>query len=152
MSLIGLLVLVVAAGALLSVQAVVNGRLGQVVGILRSSQLTFVVGAVSSALLVLFLEPDQLTTVLQLPKWQLTGAVFGVIYVTVMVTAVPRVGVAVATVAVIFGQLGGGMLIDNFGWLDNPAIDLSWNRIFAMLCLGLALIFMYRATSSNSVG
>ncbi|WP_259764131.1 DMT family transporter, partial [Pseudomonas protegens] len=37
MNLILLLVLVVAAGAVLSVQAAINGRLGESVGVLRSS-------------------------------------------------------------------------------------------------------------------
>jgi len=39
-----------------------------------------------------------------------------------------------------------GMLIDNFGWLGNPAIELSGARILAMACLGLALVFMYRSS------
>ncbi len=71
---------------------------------------------------------------------------FGVVYMLVMVGAVPRVGTAVATVAVILGQLGMGMLIDNFGWFGNPAIELSPSRLLAMLCLALALLFMYRSS------
>ena len=39
----------------------------------------------------------------------------------------------------ILGQLGMGMLIDNFGWLGNPAIELSGSRVVAMLLLALAL-------------
>lgn len=147
MNLILLLTLVVAAGAVLSIQAAINGRLGEAVGVLRSSLLTFVVGAVISALLILFFEPAHATSVLDVPKWQLGGAFFGVIYMIVMVGAVPRVGTAVATVAVIVGQLGMGMLIDNFGWLGNPAIELSSSRILAMVCLGLALVFMYRSST-----
>ena len=41
MSLFILLAVVVAAGAILSVQAAINGRLGETVGVLRSSLLTF---------------------------------------------------------------------------------------------------------------
>ncbi len=141
-----LLLLVVGAGAVLSVQAAINGRLGQAVGVLRSSLLTFVVGAITTALLILFFEPAQAVTLLEVPKWQLSGALFGVIYMLVMVGAVPRVGTAVATVAVILGQLGMGMLIDNFGWLGNPPIELSASRMLAMACLALALVFMYRSS------
>ncbi|MGV8863149.1 MAG: DMT family transporter [Pseudomonas sp.] len=148
MNLTLLLILVVAAGAVLSIQAAINGRLGEAVGVLRSSLLTFVVGAVVTALLILFFEPAHSISVLDVPKWQLGGAFFGVIYMMVMVGAVPRVGTAVATVAVIVGQLGMGMLIDNFGWLGNPAIELSGSRILAMACLGLALVFMYRSSAA----
>lgn len=80
MNLILLLVLVIAAGAVLSVQAAINGRLGQTVGVLRSSLLTFAVGAISTALLIFFFEPAQAVSLLDVPKWQLTGALFGVVY------------------------------------------------------------------------
>lgn len=52
-----MLALVVIAGAVLSMQAAINGRLGESVGVIRSSQLTFVVGAVLSGLLIFFLSP-----------------------------------------------------------------------------------------------
>ncbi|MNR40627.1 hypothetical protein D3C85_1589340 [compost metagenome] len=67
-----------------------------------------------------------------------------------IVGAVPRVGTAVATVAVIVGQLGMGMLIDNFGWLGNPPIELSGSRVLAMGLLALALLFMYRSTTRQA--
>lgn len=147
MGLVILLAVVVLAGAVLSVQAAINGRLGESVGVLRSSLLTFAVGAMVTGLLIFFFEPVQAVSLLEVPKWQLTGALFGVVYMMVMVGAVPVVGTAVATVAVIVGQLGMGMLIDNFGWLGNPAIELSSSRVLAMGCLALALVFMYRSSS-----
>ena len=147
MNLILLLVVVVAAGAVLSVQAAINGRLGQTVGVLRGSLVTFVVGAIVTALLILFFEPAQAVSLLEVPKWQLTGAVRRCIAELLSRGAVPVVGTAVATVAVIVGQLGMGMLIDNFGWLGNPAIELSGARIVAMVCLALALVFMYRSNT-----
>ncbi|MDO7899062.1 DMT family transporter [Pseudomonas citrulli] len=150
MNLFILLLVVVAAGAVLSVQAAINGRLGQMVGVLRSSLLTFAVGTVTTGLLIVFFEPAHALTLLDMPKWQLSGALFGVVYMMVMVGAVPRVGTAVATVAVIVGQLGMGMLIDHFGWLGNPAIELSGSRILAMACLALALVFMYRSNARQA--
>ncbi|MDD2032595.1 MULTISPECIES: DMT family transporter [unclassified Pseudomonas] len=150
MNLFLLLLLVVVAGAVLSVQAAINGRLGQTVGVLRSSLLTFVVGTVVTGLLIVFFEPAHALSLLDVPKWQLGGALFGVVYMMVMVGAVPRVGTAVATVAVILGQLAMGMLIDNFGWLGNPAIELSGSRVLAMACLALALVFMYRSSARQA--
>ena len=85
MNLTLLLVLVIAAGAVLSVQAAINGRLGQTVGVLRSSLLTFTVGALTTALLIFFFEPPQAVSLLDVPKWQLTGALFGVVYMMVKI-------------------------------------------------------------------
>jgi hypothetical protein len=86
-----------------------------------------------TALLIFFFEPKQAVTLLDVPKWQLLGAMFGVPYIVIMVLAVQRIGTAVATVAVIFGQLAMSMLIDNFGWLGNPAIPFSPSRLSAVV-------------------
>ena len=85
-----------------------------------------------------------------MPKWQLLGAMFGVPYIVIMVVAVQRIGTAVATVAVIFGQLAMSMLIDNFGWLGNAAIPFSMSRLGAVVCLGIALAFIYSGSKSRA--
>ncbi len=85
-------------------------------------------------MLIFFFEPKHTLTLMDVPKWQLLGAMFGVPYIVIMVLAVQRIGAAVATVAVIFGQLTMSMLIDNFGWLGNAAIPFSLSRIGAIVC------------------
>jgi transporter family-2 protein len=89
-------------------------------------------------------------TLFDVPKWQLLGAMCGVPYIVIMVLAIQKVGTAVATVAVIFGQLLMSMLIDNYGWLGNNAIDLSLSRIGPVVCLGIALSFI-NASSKKTV-
>ena len=82
---------------------------------MRSSLLTFAVGTLTTALLIFFFEPAQAVSLLEVPKWQLTGALFGVVYMMVMVGAVPIVGTAVATVAMrsvgvgVVGGVAGGV-------------------------------------------
>ncbi|EPO6658648.1 TPA: DMT family transporter [Klebsiella aerogenes] len=143
-----MIVLAVIGGSMLSIQAAINGQLGSQVGVFKSAFLTFSVGAIITALLIFFFEPKQLVTLMDVPKWQLLGAMFGVPYIVIMVLAVQRIGTAIATVAVIFGQLTMSMLIDNFGWLGNQSISFSMSRLGAIVCLGIALFFIY---SSNKV-
>ncbi|HBR7306746.1 TPA: DMT family transporter [Klebsiella aerogenes] len=143
-----MIVLAIIGGSMLSIQATINGQLGSQVGVFKSAFLTFFVGAIITALLIFFFEPKQLVTLMDVPKWQLLGAMFGVPYIVIMVLAVQRIGTAIATVAVIFGQLTMSMLIDNFGWLGNQSISFSMSRLGAILCLGIALFFIY---SSNKV-
>ena len=145
-----MIVLAVVGGAMLSIQAAINGQLGSKVGVFKSAFLTFSVGALITALLIFFFEPKHATSLLDVPKWQLLGAMFGVPYIVIMVFAVQRIGTAVATVAVIFGQLTMSMLIDNFGWLGNEAIPFSMNRLGAILCLGIALFFIYSSNRSKA--
>ena len=141
-----MIILAVIGGATLSLQAAINGPLGRKVGVFKSAFLTFSVGALITALLIVFFETPHAVTLMDVPKWQLLGALLGVPYIVIMVLAVQRIGTAVATVAVIFGQLTMSMLIDNFGWLGNAAIPFSMSRLGAVVCLGLALWFIYSSS------
>ncbi|WP_312983623.1 DMT family transporter [Atlantibacter sp.] len=145
-----MIILTFIGGAMLSLQAAINGQLGSKVGVFRSAFLTFSVGALITALLIFFFEPKQAISLLDVPKWQLLGALCGVPYIVIMVVAVQRIGTAVATVAVIFGQLAMSMLIDHFGWLGNDAIPFSFSRLGAVICLGIALFFIYSSNRKPS--
>ncbi|HCA7855627.1 DMT family transporter [Enterobacter cloacae complex sp. JNL001] len=141
-----MIILAVIGGATLSIQAAINGQLGSSVGVFKSAFLTFSVGALVTALLIFFFEPKQAVSLMDVPKWQLLGALCGVPYIVIMVLAVQRIGTAVATVAVILGQLTMSMLIDNFGWLNNEAIPFSVSRFGAVVCLSIALFFIYSSS------
>ena len=104
-----MILLALAGGAMLSMQAAINGRLGSQVGVFRSAFLTFSVGALITALLIFYFAPHQTTTLLDVPKWQLLGAFCGVPY------------------------------------MGNDAITFSPGRLGAIVCLGLALFFIYRS-------
>ena len=145
-----MIILAVIGGATLSIQAAINGQLGGKVGVFKCAFLTFSVGALITGLLILFFEPPHAVSLMDVPKWQLLGAMFGVPYIVIMVLAVQRIGTAVATVAVIFGQLTMSMLIDNFGWLDNAPITFSVNRLGAIGCLAIALFFIYSSSKGSA--
>lgn len=146
-----MMLLAVLGGATLSVQAAINGRLGSQMGVLKSAFLTFSVGALVTALLIFYFEPVQAVTLLDVPKWQLMGAMLGVPYIVIMVVAVQRIGTGIATVAVIFGQLTMSMLIDHFGWLGNASIHFTYTRLGVVICLGIALYFIYSSSKVTPV-
>lgn len=131
--------LLLLGGAVLAAQSAANGRLGAIVGVFSSAWLTFVMGAVVTLLLVFFFEPPHEATLFSVPKWQLTGALFGVVYMLAIVFAIPRVGAAAATVAVISGQLLMSLMIDHFGWLNNTHLPLDTPRLVAIGLLAGAL-------------
>ncbi|WP_205965303.1 DMT family transporter [Paraburkholderia flava] len=147
---IAMLILVVAAGAVLCAQSAINGRLGSEVGVLESAWLTFTLGTLVTFVIAFFFETPHALTLFTAPRWQITGAFFGVVYMLVIVFAMPRVGVAAATVAVISGQLLMSLLIDNFGWLGNAVIELGTRRYAAMALLAVALGLIYRSNVANA--
>lgn len=146
-----LLCLTIFSGALLSIQAAINARLSQTVGILSTTFLTFALGALITFLLAIFLESNHTQHLLSVPKWQLMGAFLGVPYILIMTFAVPRVGVAIATVAVILGQLLMSLMIDQYGWFNNPIITFSWHHALASFFLFIALIFIYKSNKIHNV-
>ncbi len=130
-------------GAVLAAQSSINGKLGAQTGVVESAWLTFALGAVITFLLMFFFESPSEATLFSVPKWQLIGALFGVVYMLAIVFAVPRVGTAAATVAVISGQLLMSLLIDHFGWLGNSRLPLDPARYLSMALLMAALALIY---------
>jgi transporter family-2 protein len=144
-----MLLLVVFAGAVLCAQSAINGRLGAEVGVLESAWLTFTVGAMVSFLLAFYFEPAHALNLFSAPRWQVIGAFFGVVYMLVIVFAMPRIGTAAATVSVISGQLLMSLLIDHFGWLSNPVIPLGTSRAAALVLLAVALYLIYQSNAAR---
>ncbi|WP_232055247.1 DMT family transporter [Vibrio taketomensis] len=140
-----IIILAIASGMALSAQAAINGQLGAKVGVIESALLTFSIGTVVTSLLIFFFEPSYEATLFTVPKWQLAGALFGIVYMIVMVAAVPKVGVAIATVSTILGQMMMSLVIDTQGWLGNPPIELNYWRVAAMVCIACALLCIYLA-------
>ncbi len=60
-----IIILALCGGALLSIQAAINGRLGSQVGVFRSAFLTFATGALVTGLLILFFAPATSVTLLR---------------------------------------------------------------------------------------
>lgn len=58
--------------------------------------------------------------------------------------AAPRVGVTTTFVAVIAGQVVAAALIDRLGWLGQPQIPLSGERIAAIGLLVVSLVLLVR--------
>lgn len=145
-----MLVVVVLSGAVLCAQSAINGGLGSRVGVLESAWLTFTLGALVMFIISFYTEPHHALNLLTAPRWQVTGSFFGVIYMIVIVFAMPRVGTAAATVSVISGQLLMSLLIDNFGWLGNHVIPLGSSRIGAVVLLAVALALIYKSNIVRS--
>ena len=145
-----MLLVVVLSGVILCAQSAMNGQLGSRVGVLESAWLTFTLGALVMFIISFYTEPPHALNLFTVPRWQVGGAFFGVIYMIVIVFAMPRVGTAAATVAVISGQLLMSLLIDNFGWLGNHVIPLGSNRIGAMVLLAIALGLIYKSNTVNA--
>lgn len=137
-------------GITLSAQSSVNGTLGRKAGSLETTLLTFVTGTLFLALYLLFFGNGNLGALFDAPKWQLSAAFLGTIYLLLTVIAVPKIGVIAANIAGIAGQLVAGMLIDHFGWFNSLEIHLDGKRILALGFMALALYLIYRGNKRSA--
>jgi len=136
--------LVVVAGALLPLQALINGRLGgQLASPMWAAMVQNMVGAAAMAALVLLLRPARpaAAQIGGAPAWAWTGGVLGMVYVFAVMLAAPRMGAGRAMVCVIGGQLFSSVLLDHFGVLhERRPVSLAALAGVLLVLAGAALI------------
>lgn len=135
--------LLLLGGIAIAAQSSINGTLSMRTDVVTTAWLTNVVAAVILWLLVVFFEPAQAATMLSVPTWQLSGALFGTFSMVAIVVGVPRIGTAATIVAVIAGQIIMGLLVDHFGWFGNTQLRLDEKRMAAIALLAGALYLIY---------
>ena len=139
------ILMVVAVGAFLPLQALVNARLGQLTaGAVFAATASFLVGTLSLTLLLVatrpqWPDPEQLSRV---PAWAWAGGLIGAAYVASATLTVPRLGASALIALTVFGQLAGALALDHFGVL-HPAQPATPMRIGgALLILVGALLIV----------
>ena len=129
-------ILVLLAGALITVQALVNARLGHLLGnTMHAVLVSFTIGTVGAALYCL-IEGGSVAPFASLkaaPWWVWTGGLLGVAFVWSTIFAVPKIGVSVMFPVVIAGQMIAAIVLEHFGWLGSPTQQVSLARVGGVL-------------------
>lgn len=137
------LVLAVAIGALLPMEALMNARLGQATrGPLFAALVTCLVGAATLAMMMALVRPAASTSNAAgtLPLWVWFGGLLGATYLASATMLVPRLGAAALICLVVFGQLLASLLLDHFGVLNTPRPADALRLTGAVLVAGGALL------------
>jgi len=141
---LGLFGLGVLAGVLITIQSVLNSSLGARAGVFGSLlMLTIVSLMVLTVLIIIFPTTAHLRELPGLSNWYLyLGGALGIIIVAVPIFLVPKVGAAVTLTAIVVGQLTLAVIVDHYGVLSVPKINISFLRIvgIALVALGAYLV------------
>jgi transporter family-2 protein len=143
----GLSVLVgLAAGALVGMQAPINSRLGRAVGDVQAATFSFLVGTVVLVAVLAFVNggPGGFAHVGRAPWWALVGGLLGAVYVTVALIVVRTLGASGLTAAVITGQLAISVALDRFGLLGLPRQNVDVSRIVGLVLLLVGVVLVVR--------
>ena len=139
-----MLLATVLAGALLSVQARINGALaGELGSAVLTALVSFAVGTVALAVLVLGTGRRRCA---RAPRdagdrrwWWFTGGLGGALLVATSAVAVPRIGVALLGVGVVAGQTAGSLAVDEVGLSPRGRQPVTVARVAGVVLAVAAL-------------
>ncbi len=139
------LLLALAAGVLLPVQAGLNAQLRSALGSpVAAALISFVVGTAGLATVAVLMR-----TPLPLGRawaatglWQWAGGLIGAAYVLAAVVLAPRLGAATLIAAVVAGQMLSSLVLDQYGLVGFPVHSLTPVRLIgaALVIAGVILI------------
>lgn len=140
----GLAVLLTAAvGGLIAMQPAVNSGLGRETGSLAAALVSFTVGTIAlAAIVVVAGQAGGLRATFDAGPVYLIGGLLGAAYVTMAIFAVREIGAGGVAAATITGQLTFSVLLDRFGFLGLEQTPITPSRVagIALLLTGTWLI------------
>lgn len=133
------LIVVFIAGMGLSVEAGLLGPLGEEVGHMSATLCIFMVGGLLLSLALVFAPRRALQDLFSQDRWMLTGGVLGPVYVVIITTVTPLLGVGTTMVSILFGQIGTGLVLDHFGAFGVARQKVDLYRVGALVLIAIAL-------------
>jgi transporter family-2 protein len=142
----GLVVLLTAvAGGLIALQAPINAELGRATGNLASALVSFVVGTIAlAAIVVLSGKAGGLGSTFDVSWYYLLGGLLGAVYVANALIAVSTIGAGGVAAATITGQLVASVAIDRLGLLGLDEVPLTPERIVGLVLLLVGTVLVVR--------
>jgi bacterial/archaeal transporter family-2 protein len=139
-------VLTVAVGGLIALQAPINSQLGRVVGTFQGAFTSFVIGTILLLFIAAFAKGGlgQIAEARHLQWYYLTGGALGAAYVTTVLVTVRSLGAGGVTAATIAGQLTLAVVVDQLGILGVAKHPVTVARVAGILLLALGVLLIVR--------
>lgn len=133
------------AGMAMSVQGVMNTRLGEGIGNMEAN--TFVQGtAFALALIVLiFWRQGSFTALGQVNKLYWLGGVLGIVITLTVMLGIKSLGTTLSISIILISQLLIAAVIDAFGLMGSERVAFGWSKYVGLaLMTGGMLLFKYK--------
>ena len=133
------------AGMAMSVQGVMNTRLGEGIGNMEAN--TFVQGtAFALALIVLiFWRQGSFTALGQVNKLYWLGGVLGIVITLTVMLGIKSLGTTLSISIILISQLLIAAVIDAFGLMGSEKLAFGWSKYVGLaLMTGGMLLFKYK--------
>ncbi len=131
------------AGISMALQGSLNTLLSKVIGLLEAAFVVHVIGAVALvALLLMRLGQGNLAQMGKAPWYAYLGGLLSAVIIYTVMASISKLGVSIATTAIIVGQVSTALIIDHFGLFGLKEIPFTWWKVFgvALLATGAKLM------------
>jgi transporter family-2 protein len=138
--------LAVAAGGFVGMQAPINARLGRQIGSLQAATVSFLVGTFA-LLLIAGISSGGLSSIAhagRAPWWALIGGLLGAFFVVVALLTVRTLGASGLTAIVVAGQLAVAVAIDRFGLFGIAKQQIAAPRVIGLVLLLVGVVLVVR--------
>jgi bacterial/archaeal transporter family-2 protein len=133
------------AGGLIALQAPINAGLGRSTGGLPAALVSFGVGTIAlAAIVVLSGKAGGLGSAFDVSWYYLLGGLLGAVYVANALVAVSVIGAGGVAAATITGQLTFSVLIDRFGLFGLDQVALGPERVAGIVLLLAGTVLIVR--------
>src|ERR1044071_8234355 len=133
------------AGGLIALQAPINAGLGKSTGSLPGARVSFGIGTIALAAIVLLSgKAGGISSSFDVSWYYLLGGVLGAVYVTNALVAVSVIGAGGVAAATITGQLIASVAIDRFGLLGLDQVALTPERVIGIVLLLAGTVLVVR--------
>jgi bacterial/archaeal transporter family-2 protein len=133
------------AGALIALQPPINAGLGKATGNLPAAFVSFLVGTLALAVLVVVTgKAGGLGSTFDVRWYYLVGGLLGIVYVTAALVTVSSIGAGGVAAATVTGQLTAAVVIDRLGILGLERVAISPQRIVGIALLLAGTYFVVR--------
>jgi transporter family-2 protein len=138
-------ILTAGAGGLIALQAPINAGLGRATGSLPAALVSFLIGTVAlAAIVVLSGKAGGLSSTFDVSWYYLLGGLLGAVYVANALIAVSAIGAGGVAAATVTGQLTASVAIDRLGLFGLDEIPLTPARILGVVLLLLGTVLVVR--------
>ena len=132
------------AGAAMSVQGVMNTRLGEKIGIYESNAFVQGTAFVLSIIAVCILGKGSFREIANVNKLYLLGGVLGLVITVTVMLGIGKLSPTMAISTILISQLLVAAVIDAFGWMGSEQMAFGWNKFAGLaVMIGGVLLFKY---------
>lgn len=130
------------AGAAMSIQGVMNTRLGDKVGVLETNALVQGVGFVLAFLIAWIFGKGNIRLIGQSPWYSWLGGIIAPIITVTVMLSIKGLSPTVAISTILLAQLTVAALIDAFGWLGSEKLPFTWQKYMGVGLMVAGVLMM----------